>query len=363
MKFRLIINLIIITLLISNRSLANAANSKEDKSSIFHGYITNKNFKPLKLKIFEIDKNSFFLLDRNLENNSFIPYPNLKVTSEITSDYFLEADNINIFIPESTKLVGYISEIKEPRIFNKKGFYKITFNKAICPNGQKIFLHNEITSNSINSSYNLLHHVGKTTLGLLGGSLAGALVSYGTGGIPLILATHGYSVALGAATGGFIGLTTSFTTKGEQAYIEPGDQLYIAPIDETSLNKLKQINCTSNTSKPLVLDSSEKVKIQILNIKQKKDIFGETALKVKILFTNNSKEHFRLSNFFLRDSQGKEYSTSFIDLKDDVMIEFLPYETKKAELEFFIDYPNTSHWLVLKDKDFNEEIGNWKLKG
>lgn len=364
MRSLLTISLIFIISTINNHSLAKDLNNSQ-KSQIFHGYITNKTFKPLKLKISEIDKKSLFFIERDLENNSFIPFPNLKITSEITQDYLVKTFNESIFIPESTKLTGYISEIKEPKIFNRKGFYKAGFNKAICPNGETIFLDKEILSNSINNSpYHLLHHVGKTTLGLLGGSLAGALVSYQAGGLGLTLATHGYSLLAGAAAGGFIGLASSFASKGEKANIEPGDELYIAPVDEVSLNELKQIKCLNSKSKTLAESTNNnEVKVEIINVKQKRDLLGENTIRIKILFFNNSEERFRSSNFFLRDSQGKEYTTSFINLNDDIMTDFPPNETKKAELEFFVDHPKASHTLVLKDKYFNEEIGNWKIKG
>lgn len=363
MRSLLITSLILLISTTNNYSLAKEIDNRQ-KSQIFHGYITNKTFKPLKLKISEIDKKSLFFIERNLEDNSFIPFPNLKVTSEITQDYFVKIYDESIFIPESTKLTGYISEIKEPKIFNRRGFYKASFNKAICPNGETIFLGDEILSDSINSPYHLLHHFGKTTLGLLGGSLAGALVSYQAGGLGLTLATHGYSLLAGAAAGGFVGLASSFASKGKKANVEPGDELYIAPIDEISLNQLKQIKCLNSKSKTLAENiNHNEVKVEILNVKQKRDVLGENAIRVKILFSNNSEERFRLSNFFLRDSQGKEYTTSFINLNDDIMIDFPPNETKKVELEFFVDHPKASHTLVLKDKNFNEEIGNWKVKG
>jgi len=248
MRSLLTISLIFVISTINNYSFAKEVNNSQ-KSQMFHGYITNKTFKPLKLKISEIDKKSLFFIERNLEDNSFIPFPNLKITSEITQDYFIKIHDESIFIPESTKLTGYISEIKEPKIFNRRGFYKASFNKAICPNGEIIFLRNEILSNSINAPYHLLHHVGKTTFGLLGGSLAGALVSYQVGGLGLTLATHGYSLLAGTAAGGFIGLASSFASKGKKANVEPGDELYIAPIDEISLNELKQIKCLNDKSK------------------------------------------------------------------------------------------------------------------
>ena len=326
-------------------------------STIIHGYISNKTFIPLKLKIYEIDKNSLFSTERNLEDNSFIPLINLMVTAETTADYTLDKENI--FIPRSTKLRGYISEIEPPGNFNRKGFYKVKFDNVLCPDGENIYLKSNIISKSTNSIYSPFRHLGKTTLSLVGGVLAGSLFSYKLGGLGLTVATHGYSLAAGAAVGGFIGTVGGITSKGKDATIEPGSELTVAPVDEISLEELKQITCKKIEEGKE--NQNKDTDLKILSVKQKKDILGEGSLKIEILFTNNSDEHYRLNNFFLRDSQGKEYTTSFINLDTDMFIDFPPKEAKNAILEFYVDYPKASHWLVLKNKDYSKDLAMWEI--
>ena len=331
-----------------------------DNVQIFQGYITNKIYKPLKLKVFELDKDSLFTIEKNLEDNSYIPNLNLKITAENALDYSLTVNDENIFIPKSTKFSGYISEIEPPKSFNRRGFYRVTFENAICPDGQNIYLKPNITSKSKGETYNPLQHLGKTTLGLLGGSLAGTLFTYQLGGLGLALASHGYSLAAGAALGGFIGTVSGVASTGKSPTIEPGSDLIIAPLDEISFEQLKQITCKSIEEENLVTEP-QKADLKILSVKEKKDFSGETAFKIKVEFTNNSNENYRLGNFFLRDSQGKEYNTSFINADDEIFTDFPPKQTKIATLEFFVEHPKASHWIVLKNKTFNEEIGSWEI--
>ncbi len=333
-------------------------------NTVFEGYITNKIYKPIKLKIFQIDKDSLYQAEENLDDNSYTPFLNLKVTAEITSDYSITADKNDIFIPKATKLSGHINKIQAPRSFDRRGYFKITFDKAICPDGKNIDLKSQLSSRSESRIYNPLRHLGKATLGLVGGSLAGALFSYQLGGLGLAVASHGYSFAIGAGTGGFLGALGGVAAKGKQSSIEPGDELVIVPIDDVSLGELNQVVCKNveivETNKE---PAPTNVKVEIVSVKEKKDLLGESALKINIKFTNNSDKLYRLNNFFLKDSQGNEYTTSFTDVTSDIFLNFPPNETKSAQIEFLVNHPKANHWLLLKDQSFNEVLGMWKIKG
>lgn len=345
----------------------NGKNEKNEKNkSLFKGYITNKNLKPLNLSVFQIDKESLFLAEKSLDDNSYTPTVNLKITAENVGDYVFNVLDEEIFIPKLTKFTGYISEIIPPKAFNRKGFFVVSFDKAICPSGEEIHLKSNIASKSAGQIYNPISHIGKTTLSLLGGSLAGTLFSYQLGGLGLAFATHGYSLAAGAAAGGFIGTVVSLSDKGKNASIEPGDKLTITPLNDMSLDDLKGIKCPRLNNNELAAKTSEQsdkdIDIEVISIKQKKDFSGDTAFKIDIKFKNDSEKKYRSSNFYLRDSQGKEYPTTFTNLTSDILMDFPPKVTKTARLEFLVEHPKTSHWLILKDNNFHEVLGSWKLE-
>lgn len=351
--------LIILSIFLSLPSLSNTKNGEEE--SIFKGYITNKVYKPLKLSVFEIDKSSIFFLERNIEDNSYEPTDNLKITTENKEDYYININNKEIFIPRGAMFIGYIKEVVPGMSFDRGGYFRVAFDKAICPGGEIFNLNTEVTSKSQKVTYNPIKHIGKTTANLIGGALAGTVVSYQLGGLGLIAGTHGYSLAASATGGGFIGTLAGLYGPGMDAKIEPGDNIDLLPVNEISLDQLKQIKCAKTEALTSTVKTDKDIDLQIISVKEKKDFSGEQAIRIDIQFINNSDNAFRLSNFFLRDSQGKEYTASFIDLKDNIFTEFPPRLTKKAVLQFLVEHPKAKHWLVLKDKNYTHEIGVWEI--
>ena len=204
-------------------------------------------------------------------------------------------------------------------------------------------------------------------MGLVGGSLLGGLISLQVLGIPLSAATHGYSVAIGAGAGGIVGAVNAFADKGKEGMIEPGNELVFSPVDIEDIKKLGQIMCSENVGVEKFHDElgskSDEITLNVLSIKEKKDSLGGAVVNLKIEFTNNSTEVYKLSNFVLRDSQGKEYLSSISDIEEDVFMKFPPHQSRKVSMEFYVDHPKANHWLVLKGNNFTSEIGIWKLGG
>lgn len=337
----------------------------EEDSRLIKGYISNKAYKPIKLKIFEIDKSLFNLLDRDLDDNTVTPFVDLKIVAETPEDYALNINEKSIFIPKSTKLIGLVSEITPAKSFNRNGLVKVTFDKAICPGGDVIELHSGFISRSVMKKYSPMNHVGKATLSLLGGSLIGTLLSYQLGGLGLIAATNGYSLAGGAAAGGFIGLLGGVASKGKNPAIQPGSELKIIPADDIGLEELTQLKCKKSNAIATIQDTKvpDGIEVKILSFGEKKDWSGEKLFKIKISFKNNTKISYKADNFVLRDSQGKEYFHTLTNFNDDIFNSFPPNETRIAALNFCIEYPKANHWLVLKNQAFTEELGVWKIKG
>ena len=361
-KIILCVSLILSALPLPLQASENSSKDSERSPSIIQGYITNKFFNPIKLKVFNIEDQFFYYENKNLEDDSYVPKLNLKLTAENISDYSLMIGNSEIFLPQSTKLSGFISEVIPAKKFNKKGFFKVTFDQAICPDGKVIPLEDKIISQSVDMIYSPIQHAGKATIGLISGGVLGALLAYQLGGLGLSIVSHGYSLAAGAAVGGFLGTAGGLTNRGKEAGLEPGSELIITPIDEISLIQLKQISCKKVDVKEVVENKiNEDVKVDILSVKRKKDVMGESVYKLNVKIVNNTSKDLRLDNFFLRDSQGKEYSNSFTDFNENLFDTFPPKQESTAKMEFFVEHIKAHHWLVLKDKSYGKEIGSWEI--
>lgn len=365
LKIILCASLIFSALPLPLQASENRSKDSERSPSIIQGYITNKFFNPIKLKVFNVEDQFFYYENKNIEDDSYVPKLNLKLTAENISDYSLMIGNSEIFLPQSTKLSGFISEVIPAKRFNKKGFFKVTFDQAICPDGKVIPLEDKIISQSVDMIYSPIQHAGKATVGLLSGGVIGALIAYQLGGLGLSIASHGYSLAAGAAAGGFLGTAGGLASRGKEAGLEPGSELIITPIDEISLIQLKQISCKKVDAKEIaenkINEDVKDVKVDIISVKRKKDVLGESVYKLNVKIVNNTNKDLRLDNFFLRDSQGKEYSNSFTDFNENLFDTFPPKQESTAKMEFFVEHIKADHWLVLKDKSYGKEIGSWEI--
>lgn len=358
--YKTIFLLLVINIFILNNCFANEADDLNQ--TLLKGYITNKKFLPIKLKISDFDKNSFYIAERNLEDNSIEPYVDLMINAYINDDYSLKYGDTNIFIPKSTKFEGRITEIVPAKTFNRKGFYRVTFDKVTCPDNSEVVLKSIIVSRSKIKTYSPANHFGKTVVNALGGAALGTLFSYQLGGLGLIAATHGYSLAAGAGAGGLVGTIIGVASKGKSATLEPGDSLNIIPIGDAGLAELQQFSCMQTLAENKLENTKlSDVKLDILSVKKKRNDFGENAFKITFKFENNSKEIYKLSDFTLKDSQGKEYMPTFLDFKGDFFEKFPPNQIKTSFVEFAVEHPKADHWLILKEKGFNKEIGRWSL--
>lgn len=359
-RYKIIFSFLVLNIFILNNCLA-YENDDLSQTSL-KGYITNKKFSPIKLKISDFDKSSFYIAERNLEDNSIEPYADLMINAYINEDYSLKYGDINVFIPKNTKFEGRITEIIPAKSFDRKGFYRVTFDKIICPDNSATVLKSIIVSRSKIKTYNPTSHFGKTIVNALGGAALGTLFSYQIGGLSLIAATHGYSLAAGAGAGGLIGTIIGVASKGKSATLEPGDSLNIIPIGDAGLAELQQFSCMQTLVENKIENTIPKdIKLDILSVKKRKNDFGENGFKITFKFENNSKSVYKLSDFVLRDSQGKEYMPTFVDFKGDFFEKFPPNQTKTSFVEFAVEHPKADHWLILKEKGFSKEIGRWNL--
>lgn len=357
--YKIFLLLLVLKFFISNNCLA-LENDDLNKTSL-KGYVTNKKFLPIKLKISDFDKNSFYLAERNLEDDSIEPYVDLMINAYTNNDYSLKYDDVDIFIPKDTKFEGRITEIIPAKSFNRKGFYRVVFDKVTCPDNSVVLLKSIIVSRSKIKTYSPASHFGKTVVNALGGAALGTLFSYQIGGIGLIAATHGYSLAAGAGAGGLVGTVIGVASKGKSATLEPGDDLNILPIGDAGLAELKQFSCMQALVKTQLENTSKDVKLDIISVKKRRNDFGENAFKITFKIENNSKSVYKLSDFILKDSQGKEYMPTFLDFKGDFFEKFPPNQMKTSFVEFAIEHPKANHWLILKEKGFNKEIGRWSV--
>lgn len=310
----------------------------------------------------------FGWVDRDIEGNLIPPKLGDVVVSQTTEDIML-ADNY--YLPQGSKFYGRVVDLNEPKHFLRDGnigleFYKIEVNHNEIELGEDAFSFNTDPGPSVKSKLGKLGTVGAYAVG---GTLAGAYLTFAIGGVAL--ASNPYVIGGAAGAGAAFGLASGIFKKGKLYDLEPGTELDLT-LNNTWLLKLEE-NGMLNTAMAHMKDSinskdyklkhdpkiksqelslKQPVDLEVLKVKKSKTAFGTKALAVTLNFKNNSKEELRYSSFKLVDSMGKEYEPSPHKL-DDSLFGSLSKEGQ-LKLYYAVEFLKAPHTLKVV-KRFNQE--------
>ncbi len=141
-------------------------------------------------------------------------------------------DEGTLVIPQGAKFYATVENMIQPKIFNKAGAVKFTFNRLEMPNGQvsdmNANVYNKLDGYVKNSSRNKM--IGYTLGGLAVGAGAGVAIGAPTDEM-------GTALAIGIPCGGVLGFVTSLVTKGVNYKADAGDEVYIYLNEELSIQE------------------------------------------------------------------------------------------------------------------------------
>lgn len=280
----------------------------------------------------------------------------LTVSTVLSSDTSLEGDeffaevsndlSINgcIVVPMGSVVHGKVSETQKEKRLGRDGYVSMKFDSIITPDGREIPIQAELSTKS-----HPLHSFAKVALTdvgctLVGGALGG-LMALKLGGLGLAVASHGYTLAGGAAIGGTIGAAASLVRKGSARTINPGDQI---KIKITSGLELPVIKKESLADKELALEGLE---VNIIDYKLIKDPFGNlNTINLSLDIVNKTKNTFTFFDIALLSDHGNNYYPSPFGDTDMWFQKVSPSSKIQGVLTFSVDNVRTKHWLVFYDK-------------
>lgn len=301
------------------------------------------------------------------EDDSVIVAQNIEAI-EITDEYGTKKT-----IPQGTKFYAKVLETTPAKSFWRKGKAKLEFF-AIDPYGGEEKFEPDYSMSKYNGKDLVeiepgaghvdfdgeLDYTSKgtgikdalTNLSGTGGyALAGAIaapfvvfsVTKGIGSIFAASAAVSNPYVLGgaAAAGATAGLAYGIMKKGKTINLEPGSELEIelanpwlivSALEEAE----KQETVTQN-------NINKDFRLEVLEVKKKRDEFGDLCLRVSIYYENKTNEELRYASFQLVDSMGKEYEPSISSFDGSIFGE-LP---RKGQLQLYFntDFPKTLHQL------------------
>ncbi|MEW5822259.1 MAG: hypothetical protein AB1782_18845 [Cyanobacteriota bacterium] len=261
--------------------------------------------------------------------------------AEVTDD--LDVDG-SIVVPMGSVVHGKVTQSKAEKRLGRNGYVTIDFDYLLTPDGREIPIKARMSTKS--HPLKSFAKVALTDVGytLVGGAIGGFL-ALKLGGIGLAVATHGYSLAGGAAIGGAAGLTKSLVRKGKPLLISPGDQI--------------KMKITSDIDLPVIKKSAladEELKLEGLTVginecKIEKDPFGmPNTITMDIDIVNQSEKTFTFFDVAVVNEQGSIYYPSPFGDTDMWFQKISPGTKIGGNISFSVENPRDKHWLVFYDK-------------
>jgi hypothetical protein len=263
-------------------------------------------------------------------------------------------DGRKVLLPEGWYLRGTITDSSGPKRLGRNGFVDVEFDKLVSPNGDiELPFHAKVSTKD-----NQLKAIAKIAAIDAGyvtvGAAAGAIMSVQFTGIPLAVATHGYSVAIGAGVGATIGAIGALKRKGKISSLYPGDEMKLTVAEPITLPGFNP-DALASSHPPAKLQNFELLikKAQFL-----KDPMDSQArlLRVDIAIDNQTKKEYRLSDFAVVSDRNQRYGPYAYSGFSLLGKRIAPNSKEESVITFSVDSPKRKYFLVLLDRNHVDEL-------
>ncbi len=291
----------------------------------------------------------------------------MTVSQVLSSGYTIEGDEFfaeitddvrsdkGILVPSGTIVHGTVGKIADPKNMGRDGYVILNFDYILTPDGREIPIQGELTTKDgkiKGAAKTVAEHTGYTLLG----GVAGGFAALNLLGIEAAIASHGYTIAGGAAIGGVIGLTAAVMRKGDGVLIKPGDELKITMLSQTNLPVFRK---DAFKQEELLFDGLD---VRINKVLYEKDPFGEdNVITLSLGINNNSVKTFTSFDIALvSDTKNVFYPSPFGDTSLWLRT-IAPGDRVVGKLSFSVNDRKRKHWLVFYDKMTKKPVAKFSV--
>lgn len=155
--------------------------------------------------------------------------------------YFVAPEDIcteegTLVIPANTKFYAQVTEIKDPKWFNKNARVYLQLSKIVLPNGDVVPFCAKPATKDFSLKEGPWMTAGKLTLCTVTGGVIGGGVGTGIAFIPSPQKI-GTGIAIGTPVGAAIGLVTGLVTPGLEYHAKQGEEIVVILCEDASINK------------------------------------------------------------------------------------------------------------------------------
>ncbi len=260
--------------------------------------------------------------------------------AEITSD--VRTDK-GVVISAGSLAHGTITEINDAKRFSRDANITLTFDYIATPDGREIPINAQMTTKR-NPVRNAAAVAGEHAGHALVGGAIGSAVALNTMGVVGAIASHGYTVAGGAAIGAVVGLGIAMSKKGDQVLLAPGDAINVKILDSLSLPVFNEKALIEEEIK------NEKLQVDITNVKLEKDPFGEpNTITLGLTIVNRTNKTFSTFDMALMNENRAIYYASPFGNTDLWFKKIPPTGRIAGKVSFAVENPKQKLWLVFFD--------------
>ncbi|MBR1776582.1 hypothetical protein IJ750_05875 [bacterium] len=272
--------------------------------------------------------------------------------AEVTSDVIGDK---GVIIPKGSKAHGTIVQTSEAKRLGRNGYADLSFDSIITPDGREIPIEGKMSTrlHPIKEASKIVaQDLGYTALG----GLAGGVFAAQALGIEAAIASHGYTLAGGAAIGGTIGLGMALYRKGKDVLIAPGDEIKVKIMSNIELPVYREEALKQEELTYPGLD------IRIANIIYEKDPFGEVnTITLSLAISNMSKKTISGMDLTLVNDYNAVFNPSIFGDTKLMFSQLKPGDRYAGRISFAVNNVKHSYWLTVNDRATKKPLAKISL--
>ena len=267
--------------------------------------------------------------------------------AEVTADVYGDK---GIIIPKGTHAHGVLVETTGAKRLGRNATLTLSFDYLVTPDGREIPIEGTMTTklHPIKETAKIaVQDVGYT----IAGGAVGGFMALNWLGLEAAIASQGYTLAGGAAIGGVAGLGVALIRKGHDVLIAPGDEIRVKIQTDIDLPVYKE----EALKQEEIL--YEGLKVQINNIREGKDPFGEdNTITLTVLISNMSDKTLSGFDMVLENDYNIKFSPSIFGNTRLMFRQIKPGDKLIEDVSFSVDNINRKFWLTFYDRRSRDVI-------
>jgi len=265
------------------------------------------------------------------------------------------AGSSGVGVPGGWYMHGLVTDSSGQKRLGRDGYVEIEFDSLVSPDrAYELPFHATVSTKD-----KLLKSIAKVaaidSFLVSKGAAGGAILSVQFTGIPVAIASHGYSVAIGAGVGAAAGVIGSAKRKGKIASIYPGDVMKMVTAEPISLPGFDKAMLPSGEHhEPL-----KNMGITINKTEFSKAPSGDrrsSLLTVDLTMNNKTPRTFSFMDLAVVSDLNQRYQPSIYGGFQQLRKSVKPHSEQEGVVTFEVDSKKRKFWLVLVDRAKDSEL-------